>query len=593
MVLFNKSHVRLSDTNKSYHMIRLKLAAYSRNIALSLILIGSVSLVADAQHEGHNMMATDSSVVDVWRMPPMDMAMPMLPGLHNAVPVVDAMLPGSGMDIMSIPEAVPSKVMNVADGDTVQVMAMLVRRTINGKNFVMMGYNGQYPGPLIRSSKDARIFVNFMNHIEMPTTVHWHGIRLDNAFDGIPGITQAPVLQGESFLYEIKLPDEGIYWYHPHMREDVQQDLGLYGNLLVDPPTDDYYGSVNREEVLILDDILIDATGIIPYGEEAPTHALMGRFGNVMLANGSPDYSLEVARNEVVRFFITNVANSRTFNVTFGNAKVKVIGSDVSKFEREQWVGSVPIAPAERYIVEVQFNEPGTVYISNTIQAINHFRGEFYPHVDTLVAVTVSELQASPDLSESFEKLREHTDVQADIAQYEQHFDRPVDHELELTIKVKGLHTSIMQSMEIDTLYVPPIEWNDAMPMMNWLSTGKQVTWILRDADSNRENMDISWDFQLGDVVKLRLFNEPRSFHPMNHPFHIHGQRFLVTAIDGVQPDNMVWKDTVIIPVGSTVDLLVDMSNPGDWMMHCHIAEHLHSGMMLGFSVSDSPAGSN
>lgn len=553
-----------------------------------------------AQHEGHggheghmgHEMGGGVSAAE-WRMPPMDMSMPMLPGLHEALPVVGPLLPGSELDVMSVPEAVPSKVMHVADGDTVDVMAMLVRRTINGKHFVMMGYNGQYPGPLIRSSKDATIYVNFMNHIEMPTTVHWHGIRLDNAFDGIPGITQDPVLTGESFLYEIKLPDEGIYWYHPHMREDVQQDLGLYGNLLVDPPRDDYYGQVNREEVLILDDILIDETGLIPYGDGAPTHALMGRFGNVMLANGSPDYTLDVSSNEVVRFYITNVANSRTFNVTFGDAKVKIVGSDVSKFEREQWVQSVPIAPAERYIVEAQFDKAGTVYISNTIQAINHFRGEFYPHVDTLVTVNVADQDIDADLTESFETLREHADVQQDIANYERYFDKDVDHELELTLRVKGLHTSIMQSMEIDTLYVPPIEWNDAMPMMNWLSTGEQVTWMLKDADTGKENMDIDWNFEVGDVVKLRLFNEPRSFHPMNHPFHVHGQRFLVTSIDGLRPANMVWKDTVIIPVGSTVDLLIDMTNPGDWMMHCHIAEHLHAGMMLGFSVNEPQTGSN
>ncbi|NND70222.1 MAG: multicopper oxidase family protein [Rhodothermales bacterium] len=546
---------------------------------------------AYAQHEGHNMNMGEQAV-DEWRMPPMDMSMPMLPGLHDAVPSVEAFLPGAGHNVSHFPKAVPSEVMTVADGDTVRIEAMLVRRTIEGKDFVMMGYNGQYPGPMIRSTRDARIYVDFVNNIEMPTTVHWHGIRIDNAFDGIPGITQAPVENGESFLYEIKLPDAGIYWYHPHMREDLQQDLGLYGNLLVDPPNDDYYGSVHREEVLILDDILMDDLGLIPFGATAPTNALMGRFGNVMLANGSPDYRLSTKAGEVVRFYLTNVANSRTFNVTFGNADVKVVGSDVSRYEREQWISSVPIAPAERYIVDVRFNQAGTVHIANTIQAINHFRGEFYPHVDTLVTVDVTDEPAG-DLETDFDVLREHTDVQADVASFEKYFDKPVDHRLELTLKVKGLHTSIMQSMEIDTLYVPPIEWNDAMPMMNWLATGKEVTWILKDSDTGNENMNIDWNFSTGDLVKLRIFNEPRSFHPMNHPFHVHGQRFLITAIDGVRPENMVWKDTVIIPVGSTIDLLIDVTNPGDWMMHCHIAEHLHAGMMLKFSVDEGPRGSN
>ena len=129
-----------------------------------------------------------------------------------------------------------------------------------------------------------------------------------------------------------------------------------------------------------------------------------------------------------------------------------------------------------------------------------------------------------------------------------------------------------MMSMEVDTLYVPPIEWNDAMPMMNWLSTGAQVTWVLREPSTGKENMDIHWDFEKGDVVKIRVFNDPKSFHPMNHPIHIHGS-------------NLVWKDTAVVPVGSTLDMLVEMSNPGEWMAHCHIAEHLHAGMMLRFSV--------
>jgi FtsP/CotA-like multicopper oxidase with cupredoxin domain len=123
------------------------------------------------------------------------------------------------------------------------------------------------------------------------------------------------------------------------------------------------------------------------------------------------------------------------------------------------------------------------------------------------------------------------------------------------------------------------------MPMMNWLSTSEQVEWILRDTDTGAENAEIDWRFEVGDVVKIRVHNTPDSFHPMNHPFHIHGQRFLVLAMDGVERDNLVWKDTAIVPVGSTMDILVEMSNPGTWMAHCHIAEHLESGMMFNFEV--------
>ena len=548
------------------------------------VLLATVILPssARAQHDTHNM-----GMGMGWRMVPMDMEMPMLPGLEGTVPIVGPFMPGLGMDPAMFPEARPSEVVALADMDTLDISVSTVRRTIEGHEMIMFGYNGQYPGPLIQAPKDATIVVRVTNDIEMPTTIHWHGVRLDNQFDGVPGVTQEAIERGDSFTYEVHVPDAGMYWYHPHVREDVQQDLGLFGNLLVTSPDPDYYGPAHREEVFVLDDMLIDDQGALPWGDRAPTHALMGRFGNVMMVNGETDYRLTADRGEVVRFYLTNVANSRTFNVTFGGARVKIVASDVSRFEREQWVGSVVIAPAERYVVDVRFEEAGEVVIANTVQAINHSRGEFYPSVDTLSVVTVSDTQADPAISDAFDELREHTAVVEDIDTFRPSFGRAPDYELETTVRVQNLPQSIVLSMEADTLYVPPMEWNDAMPMMNWLSTAEQVTWILKDRQTGAENGEIDWSFEVGEVVKVRVYNTPDSFHPMNHPIHVHGQRFLVLSMDGVENENLVWKDTAIVPVGSTMDVLIEMSNPGEWMVHCHIAEHLHAGMMFSFTVGD------
>ncbi len=559
-------------------------------LGLIAVFLTVGSARAQEDHSAHMQMGREQGDSLSWRMPPMDMSMPMLPGLMGTSPIVGPFLAGEGMDPMMFPEGEPSRVVRMADGDTLHLEASLIRRTIGDKTFVMYGYNRQYPGPLIRADRGSKVVVEFTNNIEMPTTVHWHGLRLDNEFDGVPGLTQPAVLDGGSFTYELKFPDTGIYWYHPHVREDIQQDLGLYGNMLVDPVTEGYYNPVNREEVLVLDDLLVDELGIIPYGDSAPTHALMGRFGNVMLANGQTDYTLAVQRGEVVRFYLTNVANSRTFNLVFEGARVKVVASDVSKFEHEQFVGSVVIGPAERYVVEVHYEQSGQFAIKNSVQAINHFRGVFYPEERVLGRVTVSHEPAGVSYAEAFDTERSNEDVQEDIARFRDEFDRAPDHSLELTVRVENLPLSIVRSMEIDTLYVPPMEWNDAMPMMNWLASAEQVHWLIRDVASGRENMDIDWTFEVGDVIKIRVFNNPKSFHPMNHPFHIHGQRFLVTSMDGVPNPNLVWKDTAIVPVGSTMDFLVDMTNPGEWMAHCHIAEHLHAGMMLKFTVAGEQA---
>jgi FtsP/CotA-like multicopper oxidase with cupredoxin domain len=145
--------------------------------------------------------------------------------------------------------------------------------------------------------------------------------------------------------------------------------------------------------------------------------------------------------------------------------------------------------------------------------------------------------------------------------------------------------------MTTDTMYFPPVEWNDGMPDMNWVATGRETRWIMRDRTTGKENLEIDWHFRRGAAVKIRLFNDPQAMHPMSHPIHFHGQRFLVLERDGVPNPNLAWQDTVLLPVGSTVDILLDASNPGTWMAHCHISEHLESGMHMTFVVDSARAG--
>ncbi len=515
---------------------------------------------------------------------PMPPGMPMIPGLVGITPPVTPFLPGQGVDPATLPLAKPGTVVRLADGDTLDLTAMLVRRTIRGRTFTMYGFNGQVPGPLLRVPQNATIIIRYRNRIDLPGTVHWHGVRLDNRFDGVPGVTQAPVAPGDSFTYRVHFPDAGIYWYHPHVREDIEQSMGLYGNMLVDSPDRDYYSPANREEALVLSDLLINGDSLIPFGREGPDFALMGRLGNVLLVNGEPAYRLRVHQGEVVRFYLTDVSSSRTWNLSFGGAPMKVVASDVSRFEHEARVQSVVLAPAERYVVEVRFERPGTYTVVNSVQAINHYRGEFEPEVDTLGTVTVDSTPAAPDYAAAFDSLRAYSAVTREIDRYRPDFDRPPDKTLTLTVRTTALPLATVQFMSIDTAYYAPVEWVDGMPIMNWLSTSKQVRWILRD-EAGRENDDIDWHVRRGSVVKLRLFNDPKSFHPMQHPIHLHGQRMLVVARDGVATTNLVWKDTVLVPVGSTVDVLIDASNPGNWMLHCHIAEHLGSGMMTVLHV--------
>jgi suppressor of ftsI len=156
---------------------------------------------------------------------------------------------------------------------------------------------------------------------------------------------------------------------------------------------------------------------------------------------------------------------------------------------------------------------------------------------------------------------------------------RAPDRILELSLRTGTLPFALVQALRLDTVYVHPVEWTSTMPMMDWLSTGREVTWTIRDSLTGTEGMALDWRVPRGKPLVVRLVNAKHVLHPMGHPIHLHGQRFLVLARNGAPNEDPVWKDTVLVPAGGTVDLLIDTSNPGRWMLHCHIAEHLESGM--------------
>ncbi len=508
-----------------------------------------------------------------WPMVPTPPGLTMLPSEMALRPAVTPFLPVADAPL---PNAESNEVLRLKDGDIIDLDAELVHRTINGQTYTMYSYNGQYPGPRIEVSRGSEIMVRFTNHLSDSTSIHWHGIRLDNAFDGVAGVSDA-------FTYKLRFPDAGVYWYHPHIREDIQQALGLYGNILVRQPGAKI--PANREQFLMLQDLLVGDAGLIPWGQEAPTHALMGRFGNLFLVNGEPGYRLAVRRGEVVRFYFTNVSNTRTLNLSFSGARMKLVATDAGPFEREAWVESVVIAPAERYVVDVRFGKPGRVTLVNQVRGLDHLFGRFFPLVDTLGVVTVSPAPVRVDHGASFATLRRDTATTRALEPYRRFLDKAPDQTLVLTLQTHGLPYVTERLMQLDSIYFAPVEWGGTMPMMNWASTGRQVRWVLRDPATGRENMDIAWHFRRGQPAKIRLVNERRAFHGMQHPIHLHGQRFLVLAVNGVPNADLAWKDTVLVPAGAAVDILLDTQNPGEWMLHCHIAEHLSAGMMLHFTV--------
>jgi FtsP/CotA-like multicopper oxidase with cupredoxin domain len=578
-----------------------------------------------------------------------------------------------------LPEARKTALVELADGDEFELEIIPVKKQIGDATVRMLAYNGSVPGPTLKVPQSATITVHVTNHGDLEATVHWHGLRLENRSDGTHD-TQAPIPVGQTFTYQVHVPDAGAYWYHPHIREDYGQEMGLYGNILVRPSESDYWPPANQEQLLTLDDILIEDGQIAAFGETETTHVAMGRFGNVMLVAGEPELSLEARRGEVVRFYFTNTANTRVFNVTLPGAQMKLVGADAGHYEHEEFVDKVLLAPSERVVVDVVFPDSGQFELEHRTPERSY----------RLASVAVTDEQAEPLYGDEFAHPRTSRDMVELRERIEPFLGSPPDKTLSFVAEMdmgvpEGVDVVYVCPMHPDVVsdesgscpkcgmklvaqaaegmtYVCPmhpevtsekpdrcpkcgmkllpanlvsvggahghehhrhghrdnehedhhahghhghgqdhqhaskhahdtaqgIEWEDDMVEINRMTTPANMRWKLVDRDTGAENAEIDWTFHVGDQVKLRLVNEMDSDHPMPHPFHVHGAgRFVILARDDVVEPNLVWKDTVLVRTGETVDILLDVTNPGRWMAHCHIAEHHESGMMLSFNVAD------
>ena len=493
-------------------------------------------------------------------------------------------------NIKGLPSAENTQVIELKDGDIFDLTAGFVKKKIGNTEVRMLAYNGSIPGPTLKVPQGATVPVNFKNDTDVANTIHSHGVRMANAFDGVPDVTQKAVLPGESFTYTLTFPDAGVYWYHPHMRDDYAIELGLYGNFVVTPESPTYWNKVDREVAVFLDDILIENGKIAPFYKNGSDRALMGRFGNVMLVNGETDYTLSVKKGEVIRFYFTNSASVRPFNLAIKGAKLKLVGGDNGAYEREEWKDTVLITPSERAVIETRFDVPGEYDIQNKTPDGTTRLGRIIVSDESLVSANVN----------VFQTLRDNIEAIKIIDPFRPFFAKETDKRIKLSLDMMGGNTNMMGN---GTHGMPSgmgggrmmggvpeggIEWDDSDNAgMNAMSNTDMVTWKIIDQDSGKANMDISWKFKVGDKVKIRITNDSNSAHPMQHPIHFHGQRFLVLNKNGIPQTNLVWKDTVNVPAGEYLDILVDVANPGVWVAHCHILEHIEAGMVFPFTVEE------
>ena len=626
-------------------------------------------------------------------------------------------------DTTGLPEAQKPHPIRLQDGDRFDLRIRPVRKRVDEAELRMLGYNGSIPGPALHVDQGSEITVEVTNDGDVDATVHWHGLRLENRYDGVPHDTQAPIPIGGTFTYKVQFPDAGFYWYHPHIREDFGLEIGLYGTIIVDPSDPSYWPAVDRHLTLTLDDLLVEDGHVAPFHRSGPNYTAMGRFGNVMLINGETEFAGQAAVGEVVRLYLVNTANTRIFNFAVRGARTKLVGGDSGRYERETWVDEVLLAPSERAVLDVLFDVPGEMRLEHRTPEHVYDLGAFSVSGTSTGTASGSfaDLRADQELTGEHQSMQEDVtrppdkvlafvssmpllyggDIQTSSYACPMHPEvtdpkpgtcpkcgmqlvpvqtespeqsayvcpmhpevtdtkpgtcpkcgmqlLPAQAEQEPTSYACPMHPEVTDSKpgtcpkcgmklapvqaettEPSSSYVCPmhpevtdskpgtcpecgmklvpsdaaptekdevgsrhehevdgLEWEDLMPEINRASDPSNMFWKLIDRESGSENGAINWAFTVGDRVKIRLVNEMESDHPMHHPFHIHGAgRFLVLSRDAEPESNLVWKDTVLVRAGQEVDILLDVSNPGLWMAHCHIAEHAQSGMMFSFDVA-------
>jgi FtsP/CotA-like multicopper oxidase with cupredoxin domain len=414
---------------------------------------------------------------------------------------------------------------------------------------LVWSYNGAVPGPEIRVRQGERLCIAVENQLAEETTVHWHGLRVPNAMDGVPHLTQRPIGPGETFVYEFDVPDAGTYWYHPHQRSFEQVGRGLYGPLIVEEREPI---QVDRDVTWVLDDwrLVQDAQISDDFGNFMDA-SHNGRVGNTVTVNGRILESFPVRAGERVRLRLINAANARIFRLEFQDHRPTVVALDGQPVEPYELPGGrVVLGPAMRAdLVFDMDGKPGERFrVADTF-----YRGLEYRLLDLIYS---DKTPLRPHPLDAPLHLAANTMPEPDLATAERH---------EVSFG-GGMMGGMMNS-------------GGMMPgMMGGMMGGMQHAgiWSINGVAATGHVMEPFLTLRRGPSYVLAMHNDTAWHHPM----HLHGHAFRVIARDGQPTRYREWQDTVLMAPRERVEIAFVADNPGDWMFHCHILEHQAAGMM-------------
>lgn len=405
---------------------------------------------------------------------------------------------------------------------------------LDGHRLKVWAYNGEVPGPTFRVRVGDTVRVSFKNELPDATTVHWHGVRVPNAMDGVPGVTQPPVAPGGTFTYEFVARDPGTFWFHPHVRSSEQVERGLFGVLIVEdlaPPP------FAREVVWVLDDWKLDDGGQIDAAFNT-RHDLAhdGRWGNVITVNGVRTPSEDVRPGERLRLRLLNVANGRVFKLRFGVLIARGVAFDGPYARAPFDPTTVELAPGNRMDVDVTIptDASGTIEVTDVYTRQSNVLGRWGVSGETIE-------------TESFE------------------------------VPARGVVPSWRAGSQVPPTKVLALNAERGGPYgISWMIAGEAM-----HHGRHETHEQPSFSLRKGEFSKLSFVNESSRIHPM----HLHGTFFKVLSRNGAQEDEPFFRDTVLVRARERVEIGLVPLDEGTWMMHCHILEHAESGMMTLFRV--------
>jgi FtsP/CotA-like multicopper oxidase with cupredoxin domain len=429
-------------------------------------------------------------------------------------------------------------------------------------NTPVWSYEGSVPGPQIRVRQGDPVRIVVANKLAEDTTVHWHGIRLPNAMDGVPGLTQPPIHPGDSFVYEFTPPDAGTFWYHPHADSLQQLGRGLAGAFIVEEREPI---AVDRDLTWLLQDWRLDDGAQIASGFGNRMEAGMsGRIGNTVTINGRVRESVSVKAGERVRLRIVNAMLARIVGLGFKGHRPIVIAYDGQPCEpHTPEDGRLVLGPAMR--ADVILDMDGTPGSSYTVT------DDFYRELAyKLVDLAYGPEKPAGKRRQDPPRLPDNPLPEPDLGTAERH---------QIALQggmMSGMGQGMMGGMMGGGMMGMMGQGMTGMGGATWAMNGMSMT------GDGQKKMPPLFTLKRGQTCVLALRNETAWWHPM----HLHGHSFRVVSRNDKPNPGREWRDTVLVPPRESAEIAFVADNPGDWLMHCHVTDHQEAGMMAVLRVA-------